>query len=271
MPIAAIIAAAAAIIAALIAAGMEGEAMRKREEMAAEFGEDILPDLDEAVAQEAGPSAFEGVTEQGDTRRAQLEALSALDDEYQSGGQSAADMAAYTVAGRKVSQRAGQRAGDIQLESARRGQSGSGLASVLAAQSGQSELEALAGLSADVAASGRDRGLRALGMKGELASGIRSADWRAKETKANATDMMNRFNASQRMAAEMRNAGLKQQQFDNIMALKNGKNAAVAGVAAATERNAAGVRATGAGVGNAAVSYGSAWDARDDNDDERDY
>lgn len=256
----AIVAAAAGIIGALFSAGKEEEAQRLREQMAAEYGDNILPDLDKAVAQSAGQSAFQSNAEDSTGRRAQLDALGELNDVYETGGRTAADEAAYTQAGRKVSQRAAQRQGEAQLAAAGRGQAGGPMAGTLASSAGQDELEALASLDADVASSGRDRALQALGMKANLSTGLRGDDWRALEAKLSATDLMNRFNTSNAQQAEMYNVGLPQQQFDNRMGLLTARNAARAGQAAGLDASAAAGRQTAAGVGNAALSYGQAWD-----------
>jgi hypothetical protein len=254
----AIIAAGTALIGALISAGKEGEAQRVREQMAAQYGPEILPDLDRAVAQQAGPAAPR--VENDANRREQLATLAELDNVYRTGGRTDADEAAYTQAGRKVAARAGQRAGEQTIETARRGQAGSPLSAAMASQNGQDELEALAQLDAEVASSGRDRALGALTAKGQLASGIRGDDWRALNAEADATDIANRFNASQRQATEMYNVQLPQQEFQNDMQRRAAQNQARAGVAAGLEGQGAAARQTAAGLGNAALSYGQGWD-----------
>lgn len=261
-----IIAAAVAAIGMLVGAGKDAEAQALRQRIADEFGPEILPELDAAVAEQAGPASDR--TESDDMRREQLGTLSELDDVYQSGGRTAADEAAYTVAGRKVAQRAGQQAGDISLEAARRGQTGSGLGATLATQAGQNELEALASLDADVASSGRGRALQALGMKGQLASGVRGDDWRALSGEADATDLMNRFNATQRQQMTLRNAGLAQQRFDNLMRQRAAHGAALSGVAGGLNQQGQDARQTAAGVGNSVLSYGSAWDEPEEDEDD---
>jgi hypothetical protein len=267
MDYAAIVAAVAGVISALVGIGKDAEAQMLREKMAAEYGDEILPDLDAAVAQEAGKSAFDGATEDTTGRRAQLDALGELDDVYQSGGRTDADQAAYNQAARQVAMRAASRAGGIGIETARRG-GNQNMSALLSAQSGQDELEALAALDADIAASGRNRAFEALRAKSGLASGIRGDDWRSQEAQLSAIDLANRFNASQRQAAEMYNVGLPQQRFENRMDLISKRNAALEGVAAGAERAGAAARQTGAGIGNAALSYGQAWDWKQQKDKE---
>jgi hypothetical protein len=277
---AAIIAAAAAVIGALIAAGQEAAAQDVRNKMAAQYGEEILPDLEKAVAIEAGQggkSAYEAITPDARATIAQDDVLAELGDIYDTGGMTTADVAAYDQARRGVSQRAASNAGNVSIAAARRGDTDGTLGAILAASGGQSELEALAGLNAEIAKSGRDRALSALTAKGGLATTKRGQSWQEKSGKANAIDLMNRFNASQRQVASMYNLGLPQQQFENEMRLRDAKSAASAGVAAGYDRAAAGTRATAGGLGNAALSYGQAWDWSQDpskktsNDDERDY
>ncbi len=179
---------------------------------------------------------------------------------YDTGGNTAADEAAYDVARRGVSQRAASQAGDIGIEAARRGQTGSGLSSVLAAQSGQGELEALAGLNANIANDARGRSLQALLARGQQAGQMRGQDWTQSSGRASAMDLMNRFNASQRQQTGMYNAGLPQQNFENNMNRLGAQGAAINGQAAGIDRSAAATRQTGAGLANGALSYGQAWD-----------
>ena len=236
----------------LLSMGKEAEAQALREKMAAEYGPEILPDLDKGLA-EAQAGAPASRTENREGRDAQLATLAELDNEYQTGGRSAGDEAAYHQAGRKVAQRAGQRAGEISIDAARRGQTNGPLGAVLTSQSGQDELEALSSLDSDIASDGRSRALSALGMKANLASGVRGDDWRALSASADATDMMNRFNATQRGVT-------RQAAYDNNMRRLGAQGAARSGVAAGLDQQGAGIRQTAGGLSNAALSYGQAWD-----------
>lgn len=255
-----IIAAVVAAITSMVAAGQENEAQRLRERIAAEYGPEILPDLDKAIAQTAGKSAFEGMSEDALGRNTQRDVDAELADIYDSGGRTAEDEAAYDVARRNVSKRAASQAGNVAISAAQRGQTGTGLSAVLASQSGQDELDALAGLNAEVAASGRQRALQALQARAGNAANMRSQDWGVRSDQASAADLMNRFNASQKQGAEMYNVGLGQQQFDNRMAQLGAQSAANGNVAAGIDQQAKGTRQTGAGVANATLSYGQGWD-----------
>lgn len=254
MPYAAIIAAVASLIGQLISSGKEAEAQALRQKMADQLGPDILPHLDKAVAEHVDSSMPTGAADVG--RTSQLETLKQLENEYQTGGMSKADQGAYDVAARQVNQRASSDAGNISAQLAQRGQSGTGLGAVLASQSGQDSLEALAGLDAEAASAGRSRAMQALMGKASTSGALRSGDYE----KSGAIDTMNRFNAAGLTAAQMYNLGIPQQNFDNNLSRINGQNTALAGVASGIDSQGRSARETAAGVGNAALSYGAAAD-----------
>lgn len=260
MEYAAVIAAIVSAVTSLVAAGKDNEAQRLLERTAAEYGPEILPELEKAIAKTAGKSAFEGMSEDPLGRDTQRDVDSELADIYDSGGRTAEDEAAYDVARRSVSQRAASQAGNIAMSAAQRGQTGSGLSAVLASQSGQDELEALAGLNAEVAASGRQRALQALQARAGNAANMRSQDWNVKSEGATAVDLMNRFNASQEQTTNMYNLGLPQQQFNNNIVRLSAQTGANNNVATGLNNQAAGIRQEGAGVANATLSTGQAWD-----------
>jgi hypothetical protein len=261
----AIIGAAVALIGSLVASGKDAEAQRVREQMANEFGNNILPQLDKAVAQQAGKSAFETNAEDSTGRRAELDTLAQLDDAYRTGGSTDADLAAYDAARRKVSKAANSKAANAAMVATQRGQNNTGLGQVLAAQGSQDELESLASLDADLANAARGRAQQALLAKGQMAGQVRGDDWRALSTKLSAADVANRFNATQRQQAELINQNLPQQQYNNRLALLQARNAARLGVAQGLERQGNDARQTAGGLGQGAISFGSSWKDDEDN------
>lgn len=259
MEYAAIIAAVVSAIGMLVSAGKEEEAQALREKTAAEYGPEILPDLDAAIAQEVG-SEFASLAEDSTGRAMQLDVDAELADIYDTSGNTAADRAAYDVARRGVSQRAASAAQGNAIEAARRGQTGGVLGGVLASQSGQDELEALGGLNASIASDARSRAMQALMARSSNANTMREMDWGVKSQRASAMDLANRFNATQRQATEMYNKQLPQLQFENNLRRLSGLGAARSGVATGLDAQGAAARQTSAGLGNAALSYGQAWD-----------
>lgn len=271
MEMATVIAAIAGIVGQLFAMGKTAEAQRIREQAAAEYGPEILPQIDEVVAQEAGASAMGGLREDDAIRQQELQTLEDLATEYETGGMSPADVAALRSAQRDVSRRAASQSASVAQDLARRGQAGGSLAGVLASQVGQDELEALADMEADVVASGRNRAMQALMARGNLAGEVRGQDWRAMSDRAQAQDLMNRFNASQRQATGLYNAGLPMQRFGANMQRLGGLNAARMGVAQGAQAQGQDFRQMMGGMGNAALSFGQAWDETQDEEDEAEH
>lgn len=258
MEYAAVIGAVVGLFTQLLAMGQEGEALALRKQLAAQYGDDILPHLDRAVAQVAPDSAFGQLA--GTSNRSQLDVDQELQNIYDTAGQTTADQAAYDVARRGVSQAAGQQAGDIASMSARRGGVTGGLQAALISQTGQDELNALGGLNASIAADSRGRALQALMGRASNAASMRGQDWKEASDRAAALDLTNRFNASQRQQAELTNQQLPQQAFNNHLALLAGRQGATEGAAGNLERAAAGTRQQGAQLGQSAISFGQAWD-----------
>lgn len=265
MDYAAIIAAAASVVGGLLGAGKDAEAQRIRDQMAAQYGPDILPHLDKAVAEQAGPSALtqSQVPQQG--RETQLDLDQELKSIYDNAGTTPQDEAAYTLAKRKVNEQAAAQAGDVALSAARRGQGASPLAAVLASQVGQDSLESLAGMDAQQASDSRQRAMQALMGRASNANAMRGQDWQQFEGINSAADLMNRFNASQRQQVGLRNADLSQQAYQDNLQRLAGLQAAETGQAQGLNQQGQTYRQAAAGVGNAALSYGSGWDDTDPN------
>jgi hypothetical protein len=266
----AIIGAFVALLGTLISSGKEAEAQHLRQQIADQYGPDILPEIDRQIAQETGKSAFETSQMPAQGRAAQVDVDQELANIYDTAGNTAADQSAYDLARRNVSRVASTNSANAGLSAARRGQAGGGLGAILASQSGQDELDALAGLDAQMAADSRSRGLAALNARAGNASSLRGGDWRELEGRASAIDLNNRFNASQRTGAAQWNAGIPQQNFNNEITRLSGRSAAVNGVAQGMDRSADAVRQTAGGVGNAAASYGQSWDWGQGSDSQHD-
>ena len=256
MEYAAIAAAAAGLISSLIGSGKDAEAQALRQQMLAQYGPEILPHLDQAVAQQNGGASLGTMQEDDSLRRRQLDALSQLEDVYRTGGNTAADRAAMELAADNVGARASQQGSDYEQAMRQRGMANSGLAAALQAQGQQSAANALGGMSRANAADARSRALRALESGAGLAGNIRDADFRRQQALAEAQDRINMFNTEQRTGADVYNRGLPQQQFDNAMLLNNSRANAANGVAAGYERSGQAARDTGAGVGNSLLTYG---------------
>lgn len=258
MEYAAIISAVVGVLSSLFGAGKDGEAQALREKIAQQFGPDILPHLDKAVAEQLGSTAFEGVREDPSLRAAQLRALGQLEDVYANEGMTSADTAALNRAQDVAAGQAGSQYASLSQSLAARGMSpGGGLGVALASQVGQDATNSSARLAGDAQIAARQRALQALESGANLAGNVRSADYRLSSDKARAQDSINAFNTSARERANYFNLDAPQRNFDNIMAQRTAQANAANGVAAGYERGAQNIRSDGAAWGNSILTLGN--------------
>jgi hypothetical protein len=260
-PISAILTAAGPIIALIgraIAEGDYAKARELRQQALDEYGEDMLPVIDTVVAQEVGPSAFEGIKEDPAMRGAQADTVAELRNVYDSEGNTPADVAAMRLAQNEVSGRAASDYANNAQRLARQGQQGNAaLSSALAANSGQQAVGATANMAMQNQVAARQRALQALLQSGQMAGDVRQQDAQAAQAKAGAQDRITMFNSDKREGATNQNNQNAFSQFGARMGLKNARNQA-RGVLA-SDFGASGQRTseTAAGLGNAVTSAGS--------------
>lgn len=254
--VAAAIAAAAALIGAAIASGDMAKAQAIRAQIAKQAGEAKLPTLDKLVAQKLPPEAAKRYMEATQATKAQGDVLGKYMEVVNEKGETADDRAAYLRMRDEAAGISNATQGAVQRGMAQRGLAGSGMSFALQNAGAQSATNRANAAGVQEAADARGRYMAALGASGQMAGQMRGQELSAMQ----AQDNINMFNARQQSDADRYNANLPQQQFDNEMA----KNTAVAnannGVAAGYERGAADTRQTAAGVGNAAITTGAAYD-----------
>lgn len=202
-----------------------------------------IPFLMEALgerAQEAGPSAMEGISLDPNLRQAQLEALTSLQRIGEGGGMTAMDRARLNDIQRSVAQAERGSRGAIQQSMGRRGMGGSGLELAAQLQNQQAGADRAAREALGVEAQAQQRALEALQQRGGMAGRMESEDFRRAAQRAEAADTIAKFNAMQRAGAQQRNvAGQRDlQRMRQEMAMKNtgARNVAAASRADAAER-----------------------------------
>lgn len=228
-------------------------------------------------------------------REAEYEALQHLEDLGMSGGMTLTDKAQLedTLGGIDARGRGAREAISTSLKSRGAYGSGSELASKLQAQQADSQQAHATGLA--TAGKAEDRALEAIIAAGEMGGNVRNADFNEQAKIASAQDEINRFNAANRQtvsganvnrqntaidyntknaqrlsdtntenrnANAVRNADLKQQEYENKLKLAAGKANAYTGqatqVAQAGKDNAAMWGKTAQGVGQIATTLGDA-------------
>ena len=233
----------------------ERERKRLEEKAAALYGNVSAPALERVIAEELGPSAMEGVQVDAGARQARKDALRKMMEVGLSGGMDAESQLAAEQARMDAAQyERGQR--QAILQNARmRGTAGGGqeLAAQLQGQQSGANRAHLGGLQA--AADARRRALQALAQGGEMAGGLERDDFGQKATRAEAQDAISRFNAQNRQQANLYNAGLGQQDFENRLAVKDRQAEALYRQADAAGRKGDRKRRIAGGIGSGA-NYG---------------
>lgn len=251
-----VVSAASSLIGGAMAAGDEAKAQKLREDFAAQYGDQMLPQLDRAVAQELPPDLISRYDKATGATIGQQEALRGLRGNVADQGETAEDRAAYYRAAQETSRAASGAQAGVSRALASRGLRGGGLDAVLQQQAGQLAVDRNAGMQMQQAADARARyraDLQALGMA--------SGNVRGQDMERNARqDTLQQFNANQRTRAQDYNLGLSQQNFNNRMDMLAAKGNAINGVAQGHSRNAARTRDAARGVGEAAEQIGAAVD-----------
>jgi hypothetical protein len=233
------------LITELIASGKEEEARKVMNEAAQIFDEVELPKLEQAVAEQVGPTALERITVDPAYKSAQMEALSKLGQISDEGGFTLADKAALNKTLGALSRRdAGARAAIAENMQAR-GTLGAGaeLAQRLAAQQESSQMASERGM--DVAAQAQQRALNAIMQRGQMAGQMRGQEYGEQERLAQARDAIERYNAGARTGAQGYNLGLAQQQYENQMGRARARAGAKLGQAGAMMQEGQGTRQAG--------------------------
>lgn len=213
----------ARLIGEAIASGDMARAEQLKQQAVAEYGDGVLPRLEQAQAQEVGATELGNIKTDGVGRGAQVSALERLAS-FADGGFSPEDAAEQR---RVVDESAGvaarQAAQGEQLAAAR-GLRRSGLSQALNMQAAQGGAQSAADASAQLAAQRRQRQLQAIGMMGSQGGALRGADYGEQADRATAQDAINRFNANMRASAlDQRNRNAMA-QYDANMRLKGARN-----------------------------------------------
>lgn len=182
------------IVGGLFGAG-DAEAGRKNQLDAYKRGLETLQNTRE----EAGPSAIENIAVNPALQAAQMQALGALQGEAQAGGMTAQDRATQQQSMDATSQQErGQREAILQQAAARnQGGTGASLAAQLANQQGAAQRNAMQGT--QQVADSRARAMQAMAGAGGLAGQIRGQQFGEQSNIASAKDLINKFNAGQRL------------------------------------------------------------------------
>lgn len=188
-----------------------------------EFGKIDLPSLQKVMAEEQGPSAMAGISSDPESIRAQHEALDALKNVSDSGGLTLTDRANLNRVRNQTAMSANAGRARITEDMASRGMmdSGASLAAQLAGNEGAANRASQEDM--DIAGQATHRALDAITQRGTMAGQVRGQDFSEKSRKAEAADLIARYNAEARSKAQYHNAGLPQQDYENKLRKAQGQ------------------------------------------------
>ncbi len=235
---------------------------------------------EDAQAALADESAMSGITLDPNLKKAQLDALAGLQDISDSGGMTLMDQANLRKTQDQINTESRGAREAILQNAQMRGMGGSGLEMLSQMQNQQDAATRSANAGLQTAATAQERALQALIQGGETAGNIRGQDFNEQAQVAGAQDAISKFNAQNqqqinmmntqarndaqagnlaakqgisdsntglRNQQQMYNKNLKQQEFDNKMAIANGRS----GIASQNAANAgANSQANAAGINN---------------------
>jgi hypothetical protein len=188
------------------------------DEAARLYGDISPPTLEKVLAEKAGVSATEGIPRDFGNLTARNRAIQAIIDEGLAGGNTLQSQLELEQARRATAAQETQGRAALMQQARARGLGGNAalLGQMQAQQAGADRLS-MAGL--QTAADARTRALQALSQGGGMAGQAEEADFGRAARVAESRDAMARFNAQQAQQANLYNAGLAQQAFQNRMAL----------------------------------------------------
>lgn len=251
-------AAAASLIGAAMAQGDYEKARKLRQDFADQYGDQMVPHLDKAVAQEVGPTQLASIQEDPQLRGTQMDTMKKLSDLYESGGMGPGDEAALQLANEGAQQQSSSDYASAAQGLAARGQSNNpALAAALASKTSGDVVNATATNRYRAQADARARAMSALEASGRLAGDVRSQDYNVASGRAGAQDRINQFNAGQRTDAAQQNNANQQAQFGDLMQERAAKGAAINGEANADEAQGDRTRQLAQGVANGLASVGA--------------
>lgn len=183
----------------------------------------LTPQLEQSI--NAGPSAVQGISEDPQTRAAQMQALGLL-QQRATGGLNPEDQAKFNQLRQQAQSDAQAKQAQIMQNYQQRGLGGGGaeLAARLSGQQGSANQEASQG--DQLAATASQNALQAALQSGNLGGQVRGQDFSNAMAKSQAQDMMNRFNTQNQVAQQQRNvASQNQAQAQNLANSQNISNA----------------------------------------------
>jgi hypothetical protein len=208
-----------------------------------EFGKIDLPTLEQLAGEALPPTELAKIKTDPRLQQAQYAALDKLGD-YSQGGMTLQDQSTLNAAMGKVSRTEGAGRNAIQENMAARGTLGSGAELAMSMNNQQAAANRANSAGLDVAGRAQERALDAIMKRGELGGRMREQDYREQSRKAEAQDIINKYNGT-------RKANAYGSDFRNKMELTRAKNGMTGGIADSILRQGQNNANMAGGVGSA--------------------
>lgn len=218
------------------------------------------PDLPTMRAEELGPSAFDDIQVDPAIRDAQMRYFTGLDSLIDEGGLMLSDKAALEDTFGTAAQHDQAMLGSIEEQMAARGQLGTPAQLALSLQRQQQGSQRAYQRGRDTAAMAQKRVLDAMLGGGEMATRMRGQDYGERSDKARAKDLRSRYNADARYRANLYNAGLPQQNFNNQVTKARGAQGGYGDLSRYDSAEAGRVGSMWANMGQGAAETKMAYD-----------
>lgn len=217
-----------------------------------EYGKIDIPTLEQLVAEEVGPSAFEDIKADPKLRDAQMQGLDRLGEMIDGDGFALEDRATMNRIGNQVSRRAAGGRATIANQFAQRGALSSGAELSMQMKNQQDSNEAASQAGLDAGAQALRRRFDAILSRGRMAGDIRGQEFSEKARVADARDAIARQNAAARQNARGYNVRLGQQDYENRLRRAGGMSGQYTNQASQANGQAGDTRDFYAGLGAAA-------------------
>lgn len=226
-----IIAAAGALIGQLVAKGERDAARKELEKFRAMYGDVALPDLEKVIAEQVKKSEAGEVAADPQFREAKMSALGALKDVRDAGGLTLADRAALNKLNNQAARHESAGRAAIKEDMSARGTLGSGNELAMRMDNNQASAQRSSEAAMDTAGMAQKRALDAMIAGGRMAGEFEGQDYDQRFRAAQARDAMEQWNAARRTDANMYNARLPQQNFQNQLAKLEGQTGLTTNIA----------------------------------------
>lgn len=195
------------------------KALNVKNKAYSDFYDTNAPNLPQAQYNALGPTELGGISEDPRLRAAQMQALDSLGREVAYNGETPEDALAYQKAQQESGRIASGLTGAATQSAAQRGLGGGlqeYIGGLTGAQAGANQANQM---QLQEAADARARKLQALDSLSGMASGIRGQDYGIASARANAQDLINKYNNGMMWNVQQYNNQLPQQNFENQLGL----------------------------------------------------